>query len=240
MCRHMILAPDWLIRGLCHFRLPNQAAMVMMVMMRKRRRRRRRIKVGVHRVGVGAAGELAAYKRQSHPGEDTITCLFFIDTTTHQHHRPPTSPTSPTSDCRRTLTTFTMKLLVLCLCLATSACAAPSIFHYLPHYAGSRQQVPPSQVRNPFTAGQALPQAGVPAGAYSVELIYPHQVAGGAAGSNAAQSFGFIKYSIPQPPGRQSVEVIPSFNPNALPSQDPMQPLQQDQPLQSSQTPAQV
>ncbi|KAM6941764.1 secretory calcium-binding phosphoprotein 5 [Lycodopsis pacificus] len=176
-----------------------------------------------------------------------------------------------------------MKLVILCLCLASTACAAPSIFHYLPHYAGSRQQVPPSQVRNPFTAGQTLPQAGIPPGAYSVELIYPHRVAGGAGGSNAAQSFGFIKYSIPQPPGRQSVEVyypydfsqqrimtnippmtnvpqmpnvfpfeyppqnipqqipnIPSFNVNALPSQDPMQSLQHDQPTQTSQMPAKV
>ncbi|XP_068445524.1 secretory calcium-binding phosphoprotein 5 [Clinocottus analis] len=172
-----------------------------------------------------------------------------------------------------------MKLIILCLSLASTACAAPSIFHYLPHYAGSRQ--PPSQMRNPFTAGQSLPQPGVP-GAYSVELIYPHRVAGGAGGSGA-QSFGFIKYSIPQPPGRQSVEVyypydftqqrimtnmppmtnvpqmpnvfpfeyppqntpqqipnIPSFNANALPSQDPMQTLQQDQPIQTSQMPAQV
>ncbi|XP_077936137.1 uncharacterized protein LOC144383164 [Gasterosteus aculeatus] len=175
-----------------------------------------------------------------------------------------------------------MKLVIFCLCLASTACAAPSIFHYLPHYAGSRQQVPPSQVGNPFTAGQSLPPPGA-AGAYSVELIYPHRVAGGVGGTNAGQSFGFIKYSIPQPPGRQSVEVyypydfsqqrimtnlppmtnspqmpnvfpfeyppqnipqqipnIPSFNPNALPSQDPMQPLQQDQPIQTSQMPAKV
>ncbi|XP_075948100.1 uncharacterized protein LOC142950085 [Anarhichas minor] len=208
-----------------------------------------------------------------------------------------------------------MKLVILCLCLASTACAAPSIFHYLPHYAGSRQQVPPSQVRSPFTAGQSLPQPGAP-GAYSYELIYPHRVAGGPGGSNAAQSFGFIKYSIPQPPGRQSVEVyypydfsqqrimtnippmtnvpqmpnvrfylfymlhftvalflsyftltficffhrcshlniplkifpilhflffqIPSFNVNAIPSQDPMQSLQHDQPTQTSQMPAKV
>ncbi|XP_035515805.1 secretory calcium-binding phosphoprotein 5 [Morone saxatilis] len=174
-----------------------------------------------------------------------------------------------------------MKLAILCLCLASTASAAPSFFHYLPHYAGSRQQVPPSQVKNPFTAGQALPQPALPAlpGAYSVELIYPHR-------ANPAQPFsshGFIKYSIPQPPGRQSVEVyypydfsqqtimtnippmtnvphitnvlpfdyppqnipqqipnIPSFDANPLPSQDPMQPLQQDQPTQTSQMPAKV
>ncbi|XP_041790145.1 secretory calcium-binding phosphoprotein 5 [Chelmon rostratus] len=98
-----------------------------------------------------------------------------------------------------------MKLAILCLCLASSASAAPSFFHYLPHYAGSRQQVPPSQVKNPFAA---LPQPGIP-GAYSVELIYPHRFPG-TGGSNAGQPFpshGFIKYSIPQPPGRQSVEV---------------------------------
>ncbi|XP_051801928.1 secretory calcium-binding phosphoprotein 5 [Acanthochromis polyacanthus] len=118
-------------------------------------------------------------------------------------------------------------------------------------------------------------------GAYSVEIIYPHTF-GAAGGANPAQpfpSYGFIKYSIPQPPGRQSVEVfypydftrqmhvlfttllcflqvmpfefppqnipqqpmnIPTFAANALPSQDPPQPLQQDQPTQTSQMPAKV
>lgn len=174
-----------------------------------------------------------------------------------------------------------MKLAILCLCLASTACAVP--FQYLPHYTGSRQPAPPSQVRNPFTAG--FQQPGVP-GAYSVEYIYPHRIAGGTAGTNTAQpySFGFIKYSIPQPPGRQSVEVfypydfsrqaiiphippmtngppvpevlpfefspqnipqqtlnIPSFDAtNALPSQNPLQPLLQDQPTQTSQMPAKV
>nr|XP_046235244.1 secretory calcium-binding phosphoprotein 5 [Scatophagus argus] len=176
-----------------------------------------------------------------------------------------------------------MKVAILCLCLATTASAAPSFFHYLPHYAGSRQQVPPSQVKNPFAAAQSLPQPAI-TGAYSVELIYPHRFPG--AGGNPSQPFpthGFIKYSIPQPPGRQSVEVyypydfsqqrimtnmppmtnvpqmpnvlpfdfppqnipqqipnIPSFDANPLPSQDPLQPLQQDQPTQTSQMPEKV
>ncbi|KAF1395258.1 hypothetical protein PFLUV_G00009670 [Perca fluviatilis] len=170
-----------------------------------------------------------------------------------------------------------MKLAILCLSLASMASAAPSIFHYLPHYGVSRQQVPSSQMRNPFAAGQSLPNPGI-AGAYSVELIYPQSY--GVAGSNPAQ--GFIKYSIPQPPGRQSVEVyypydfsqqrimtnippmtnvphmsnvlpfeyppqnvpqiqiFPSFDANPLPSQDPLQSLQQDQPTQTSQMPAKV
>ncbi|XP_069023943.1 secretory calcium-binding phosphoprotein 5 [Embiotoca jacksoni] len=173
-----------------------------------------------------------------------------------------------------------MKLAILCLCLVGTACAAP--FQYLPHFTGSRQQALPSQVRNPFPAG--FPHPGVP-GAYSVELIYPPSFTGGAGGSSPAQSFpsyGFIKYSIPQPPGRQSVEVFypydfarqaiipfppmtngpavpealpfefppqnspqqifntPSFDANALPSQDPLQPLQQDQAAQTSQIPAKV
>ncbi|XP_065812928.1 secretory calcium-binding phosphoprotein 5 [Labrus bergylta] len=177
-----------------------------------------------------------------------------------------------------------MMLAILCLCLASTVSAAPSFFHYLPHYAGSRQQVPPSQMKIPFTAGQGLPQPGL-TGAYSVEFLYPHQPVGGAGGSNTAQPFpshGFIKYSIPQPPGRQSVEVyypydfyqqriltnippmtnvpqipnvmpfdhppqnipqIPNISPFAaspLPSQDPMQPLQQDQPTQTSQVPLKV
>ncbi|KAL3067081.1 hypothetical protein OYC64_016935 [Pagothenia borchgrevinki] len=178
-----------------------------------------------------------------------------------------------------------MKLIILCLCLA-SASAAPSIFHYLPHYAGSRPQVAPSQVRNPF-AMPSLPQPGA-AGAYSVELIFPHSFAGGAGGSNPAQPFashGFMKISIPQPPGRQSVEVyypydfsqqrimtnippmtnapqmphglpfdfppqnipqqipnIPTFDTgfNVLPSQDPLQTLQQDQPTQTNKMPTNV
>uniref|UniRef100_A0A8D0D238 Uncharacterized protein n=1 Tax=Sander lucioperca TaxID=283035 RepID=A0A8D0D238_SANLU len=121
-----------------------------------------------------------------------------------------------------------------------------SIFHYLPHYAGSRQQVPSSQVIMHIVCAPFSSQ-------------------------------GFIKYSIPQPPGRQSVEVVsdvffpllfrltdrvsiyfeyvtlihskhfftsevslfyfqfPSFDANPLPSQDPMQSLQQDQPTQTSQ-----
>ncbi|XP_044045173.1 secretory calcium-binding phosphoprotein 5 [Siniperca chuatsi] len=143
-----------------------------------------------------------------------------------------------------------MKLAILCLCLASTISAAPSFFHYLPHYAGSRQQVPPAQVKNPFPAGQSLPQLEIP-GAYSVELIYPHRFAG-AGGSNPAQPFpshGFIKYSIPQPPGRQSVEVyypydfsqqrimtnippmanIPHF-PNALPFEYPPQNIPQQIP----------
>ncbi|XP_033481082.1 secretory calcium-binding phosphoprotein 5 [Epinephelus fuscoguttatus] len=170
-----------------------------------------------------------------------------------------------------------MKFAILCLCLASTASAAPSIFHYLPHYAGSRPQVPPSQVRNPFPAAQSLTPPGHP-GAYSVELIYPHRFAGGA----GAQPFGFMKISIPQPPGRSSVEVyypydfsqqriltnippmtnaphmtnvlpfdyppqnipqqmpnIPTFDASPLPSQDPLQPLQ-DQPAQTSQMPAKV
>uniref|UniRef100_A0A4W6C175 Secretory calcium-binding phosphoprotein 5 n=1 Tax=Lates calcarifer TaxID=8187 RepID=A0A4W6C175_LATCA len=77
-------------------------------------------------------------------------------------------------------------------------------FHYLTHYTGPRQQVPPAQVKNPFAARQPLPQTGLP-GAYSVEILYPH-MPGGTGGSNA-QPYGFLKYSIPQPPGRQSVEV---------------------------------
>ncbi|KAK7929225.1 hypothetical protein WMY93_005620 [Mugilogobius chulae] len=153
-----------------------------------------------------------------------------------------------------------------------------SIFHYLPHYTGSRQ-VPPSQVKNVFPGAPALPQTGVP-GAYSVELIYPHTFGGTVAGGAAGQSFstqGFIKYSIPQPPGRQSVEVyypydfaqqriitnmppmsnvpqspnvlpfdfppqnspqspnIPAFDVKPLPSQDPLQQAQRDQPVQTSQ-----
>ncbi|KAG7485552.1 hypothetical protein JOB18_013100 [Solea senegalensis] len=172
-----------------------------------------------------------------------------------------------------------MKLAIVLLCLASSVSAAPSAFHYLTHYTGSRQQVPPSQVKNPFAVGQPLPQTGLP-GAYSVELIYPHRFPGGI-GGNAGQGFhGFIKYSIPQPPGRQSVEVyypydfsqqriitnippmtnvpqalpfdfppqnipqqtlnIPSFDANPLPSQDPLQPLQQDQPTQTNQMPTKV
>ncbi|KAJ0050924.1 hypothetical protein NL108_009914 [Boleophthalmus pectinirostris] len=102
-----------------------------------------------------------------------------------------------------------MKVALLCLCLASTAFAAPSFFHYLPHYTGSRQ-VPPSQVKNLFPGAPAIPQTGVP-GAYSVELIYPHTFGGAAVGGpTAGQTFptqGFIKYSIPQPPGRQSVEV---------------------------------
>ncbi|KAG7241249.1 hypothetical protein INR49_025767 [Caranx melampygus] len=139
-----------------------------------------------------------------------------------------------------------MKLALLCLCLASMASAAPSPFHYLPHYTGSRQQLPPSQ-------------------------LYPHNY-----GVPGGMTHGFLKYSIPQPPGRQSVELyypfdfsqqkifqveyppppppppalphipqqtlnIPSFDANPLPSQDPLQPVQLDQPAQiQNQMPAKV
>ncbi|XP_068613096.1 secretory calcium-binding phosphoprotein 5 [Brachionichthys hirsutus] len=139
-----------------------------------------------------------------------------------------------------------MKLAILCLSLATTALAAPSFFHYLPHYAGSRQQVPPSQVKSPFSAGQPLPQLGIP-GAYSMEFIYPHRFPGTGNPAQPFPSHGLLKVSIPQPPGRQSVELyypydfsqqrIPGFDANPLPSQDPLQPLQQDQPPPTSQTP---
>uniref|UniRef100_A0A3Q0QYA2 Secretory calcium-binding phosphoprotein 5 n=1 Tax=Amphilophus citrinellus TaxID=61819 RepID=A0A3Q0QYA2_AMPCI len=157
-----------------------------------------------------------------------------------------------------------MKLAILCLCLASTACAAPFNFSL------SRQQVPPPlPVNSHFAAG--FPHTGLPGG-YSVELIYPHRFPGVAGGSNPAQpfsSFGLIKYSIPQPPGRQSVEVfyaydfaqqriipnippmtnvpvvksvhlfsvfqISPFGANALPSQDPPKLHPQDQPIQTSQ-----
>ncbi|XP_033182045.1 secretory calcium-binding phosphoprotein 5 [Anabas testudineus] len=169
-----------------------------------------------------------------------------------------------------------MKLAILCLCLASTASAAPSPFHYTSHYTGARPQA-----KNPFSAGQPLAQAAL-TGAYSVELLYPHRLpgTGGANGGLPFPSHGFIKYSIPQPPGRQSVEVyypydfsqqriltnippmtnvpqglpfeypipqfpqqpmnIPSFDASPLPSQDPMQPLLQDQPTQTNQMPAKV
>uniref|UniRef100_A0A8C7Y893 Secretory calcium-binding phosphoprotein 5 n=2 Tax=Oryzias sinensis TaxID=183150 RepID=A0A8C7Y893_9TELE len=100
-----------------------------------------------------------------------------------------------------------MEFAILCLCLVSTACAVP--FQYLPHFPGSRQQQPPVQGNNPFSSG--FPQPGLP-GAYSIELIYPHRFPGGTTGgANPTQpfsSYGFIKYSIPQPPGRQSLEIF--------------------------------
>ncbi|KAM4584816.1 secretory calcium-binding phosphoprotein 5 [Odontesthes bonariensis] len=174
-----------------------------------------------------------------------------------------------------------MKLAIFCLCLAGTASAVP--YQYLPHYTGTRQQVPPTQVKSPLIAG--FPQAGLP-GAYSMEFIYPFGFAGGAAGPNPEQPisrYGLVKFSIPQPPGRQSLEVfypydftnqrvmqnmppmtngpispdvlpfgyppqnipqqpvnIPPFNTNAVPSQDPLQSLQQDQPTQTNQMPTKM
>ncbi|XP_072239941.1 secretory calcium-binding phosphoprotein 5 [Leuresthes tenuis] len=174
-----------------------------------------------------------------------------------------------------------MKLAIFCLCLAGTASAVP--YQYLPNYTGSRQQVPPTQVKSPLIAG--FPQAGLP-GAYSMEFIYPYGFGGGAAGPNPEQPisrYGLVKFSIPQPPGRQSLEVfypydftnqrvmqnmppmtngpispdvlpfgyppqnipqqpvnIPPFNTNAVPSQDPLQSLQQDQPTQTNQMPTKM
>ncbi|CAK6958448.1 secretory calcium-binding phosphoprotein 5 [Scomber scombrus] len=99
-----------------------------------------------------------------------------------------------------------MKLVILCLCLTSTASAAPSFFHYLNHYAGSRQQSQPTQVRNTHPLGLSVPPLPG-AGAYSVELIYPHSYAGGANPSQPFTGYGLIKFSVPQPAGRQSVEV---------------------------------
>uniref|UniRef100_A0A3B3HM65 Secretory calcium-binding phosphoprotein 5 n=1 Tax=Oryzias latipes TaxID=8090 RepID=A0A3B3HM65_ORYLA len=153
-----------------------------------------------------------------------------------------------------------MKFAILCLCLVSTACAVP--FQYLPHFPGSRQQQPPVQGNNPFSSG--FPQPGLP-GAYSIELIYPHRFPGGpTGGANPTQpfsSYGFIKYSIPQPPGRQSLEIFypydfsqqrivqnlppmsnqpimpdkPTSDAKAVPSQDPLQSLLQNKPTQASQ-----
>ncbi|XP_078138857.1 secretory calcium-binding phosphoprotein 5 [Centroberyx gerrardi] len=103
-----------------------------------------------------------------------------------------------------------MQLAILCLCLASTVSAAPSFFHYLPHYRGLRQPAPPTQVNNAYP-GQPQPQTAVPA-PISMELVFPHTFTGGAAGGpmpapGSFPSHGFIKYSIPQAPGRQSVEV---------------------------------
>ncbi|CAK6958450.1 secretory calcium-binding phosphoprotein 5 [Scomber scombrus] len=175
-----------------------------------------------------------------------------------------------------------MKLVILCLCLTSTASAAPSFFHYLNHYAGSRQQSQPTQVRNTHPLGLSVPPLPG-AGAYSVELIYPHSYAGGANPSQPFTGYGLIKYSIPQPAGRQSVEVYYPYDfsqqrimtnsppmsnsphvPNALPfdfppqnipqqtanvspldastlpSQGPMQHIQQDQPTPTNKMPYQV
>ncbi|XP_071382385.1 secretory calcium-binding phosphoprotein 5 [Centroberyx affinis] len=101
-----------------------------------------------------------------------------------------------------------MQLAILCLCLASTVSAAPSFFHYLPHYRGLRQPAPPTQVNNAYP-GQPQPQTAVPA-PISMEIVFPPTFTGGARGGLAPGSFpshGFIKYSIPQAPGRQSVEL---------------------------------
>uniref|UniRef100_A0A8C2WVL8 Uncharacterized protein n=1 Tax=Cyclopterus lumpus TaxID=8103 RepID=A0A8C2WVL8_CYCLU len=94
-----------------------------------------------------------------------------------------------------------MKFIILCLCLASTACAAPSIFHYLPHYAGSRQQVPPSQVT--IFSFKNVIQTSSNCSLLFIDFSFFFFF--------FLQSFGFIKYSIPQPPGRQSVEVVSLF-----------------------------
>ncbi|XP_041839452.1 secretory calcium-binding phosphoprotein 5 isoform X2 [Melanotaenia boesemani] len=97
-----------------------------------------------------------------------------------------------------------MKLAILCLCLASTASAVP--YQYLPHYTASRPQAPSAMVKNSF-AGGFLPGLQ---GGYSVEFFYPHRTTGGA-GLNPADPnsrYGLVKYSIPQPPGRQSVEIF--------------------------------
>ncbi|KAK2817071.1 hypothetical protein Q5P01_025262 [Channa striata] len=173
-----------------------------------------------------------------------------------------------------------MKLALLCLCLATTASAAPSPFHYMSHYTGPRQQV-----KNPYQPAPSLPQIGIP-GAYSVELIYPHRLPMGTGGSTGGLPFpsqGLLKVSIPQPPGRQSVELYypydfsqqriitnmppmsnspqmpqglpfdypysntpqqtqnnPIFESNPLPSQGPIQTVQQDQPVHTNQIPVKL
>uniref|UniRef100_A0A665V479 Secretory calcium-binding phosphoprotein 5 n=1 Tax=Echeneis naucrates TaxID=173247 RepID=A0A665V479_ECHNA len=171
-----------------------------------------------------------------------------------------------------------MKFAILCLFLASTASAAPSPFHYLSHYTGSRQQVQPPQIKYPFGGAQPFTEVAAP---YSIEFLYPYNHGGHNTG--AGPFHGLLKVSIPQPPGRQSLEYyypydftqqkiisnmspvsnipkvttvefpglppfphipqqplnLPSFDASPLPSQDPMQPLQ-DQPTQTNQMPAKV
>uniref|UniRef100_A0A3P9NWQ6 Uncharacterized protein n=1 Tax=Poecilia reticulata TaxID=8081 RepID=A0A3P9NWQ6_POERE len=116
-----------------------------------------------------------------------------------------------------------MKAVFLCLCLAGTACAVPFSHIHVDVLIYDN---------NCFYFSLILFQQTFP-------------------------QYGFIKYSIPQPPGRQSVEVVcadlllfilcvvysatinifvmPAFDVNAQPSQDPLQQLQQDKPVQTSQ-----
>uniref|UniRef100_A0A8C6T2Y9 Uncharacterized protein n=1 Tax=Neogobius melanostomus TaxID=47308 RepID=A0A8C6T2Y9_9GOBI len=126
---------------------------------------------------------------------------------------------------------------------------------YLPHYTGSRQ-IPQNycavlELSTFHTSAHSFPVTSVNCFVFILLYLF-------------FQSFptqGFIKYSIPQPPGRQSVEVyypydfaqqriitnmppmanvpqspnIPRFDMNPIPSQDPLNQAQRDQPALTSQ-----
>ncbi|KAM6971965.1 secretory calcium-binding phosphoprotein 5 [Aplochiton taeniatus] len=155
-----------------------------------------------------------------------------------------------------------MKVALLCLCLASFASAAPSFFHYLPHYGFPRQAGAPTQVNDMYPMNQPLPHPGINS-PVSMEIVFapgfPSMTAGGpnsSPQSNPTQAF--IKYSLPKAPGRKSVEIyypydfaqqkmmpsipqmphlpqMPSYEARPPQSQDPLQGVQQDQPMQTGQ-----
>uniref|UniRef100_A0A3B5L6L6 Uncharacterized protein n=1 Tax=Xiphophorus couchianus TaxID=32473 RepID=A0A3B5L6L6_9TELE len=126
-----------------------------------------------------------------------------------------------------------MKAVFLCLCLAGTACAVPvSLRFYFKHWNKSRTS------KSFLTC--MLDVLNYDNNCFYFLLILFQQT---------FPQYGFIKYSIPQPPGRQSVEVVCadleqsisnmistmsphfSFDVNAQPSQDPLQ----HKPVQTSQ-----
>ncbi|XP_041721541.1 secretory calcium-binding phosphoprotein 5 isoform X3 [Coregonus clupeaformis] len=158
-------------------------------------------------------------------------------------------------------------IMCLCLASSISAAPLQPFFNYLPHYGGPRQSGPPTQVNEVlYPAGQPYPQPGLNS-PVSMEIVFPQRFPGRSNGGqiNGPQSYlsqAFIKYSLPKAPGRKSVEIyypydfvqqkmmpnIPQMPPipnipfppqnSQLPhSQDPLQPAQQEQPVQTGQAP---
>uniref|UniRef100_A0A3Q2Z7M9 Uncharacterized protein n=1 Tax=Hippocampus comes TaxID=109280 RepID=A0A3Q2Z7M9_HIPCM len=100
-----------------------------------------------------------------------------------------------------------MKVVLVHPCLASLASAAPSVFHYLPHFGSCRQLMPPPQVECPERKSHTNKPA----------LMFSNPPPPPPFFSCTHSPHGFIKYCLPQPPGRQSVEVEYTliFNPAA-------------------------
>ncbi|XP_073699211.1 LOW QUALITY PROTEIN: secretory calcium-binding phosphoprotein 7 [Garra rufa] len=89
-----------------------------------------------------------------------------------------------------------MRVLILLAFVIGVAYCAPQLVYYELEY-------------KPVVAPQALPAGAAAAGPSEVEILLAQQAAAGVPGKPVR---GFIKHEIPQPAGRESIEVLYPFD----------------------------